>query len=74
MATAVIKYAYSHSVEPMAERVEQFQNFPGEGVYGRIDGREIYIGNKKTFSRAGCTTGERKLYLSCKHRVKTIYD
>ncbi|XP_019177953.1 PREDICTED: putative inactive cadmium/zinc-transporting ATPase HMA3 [Ipomoea nil] len=56
MATAVIDYAYSHSVEAMAERVEQFQNFPGEGIYGRIDGREIYIGNKKISSRAGCTT------------------
>ncbi|XP_019177840.1 PREDICTED: putative inactive cadmium/zinc-transporting ATPase HMA3 [Ipomoea nil] len=56
MATALTDYAYLHSVTPKPERVEQFQNFPGEGIYGRIDGMEIFIGNKKISSRAQCTT------------------
>nr|GMD80207.1 cadmium/zinc-transporting ATPase HMA3-like isoform X2 [Ipomoea batatas] len=56
MAPAIINYAQSHSVEPNPEKVEHFQNFPGEGVYGEIDGMEIYIGNKKISARAGCTS------------------
>lgn len=69
MATALTDYAYLHSVVPKPERVEQFQNFPGEGIYGRIDGVEIFIGNKKISSRAQCTTGEKKLNLFCKQKV-----
>ncbi|XP_019155285.1 PREDICTED: putative inactive cadmium/zinc-transporting ATPase HMA3 [Ipomoea nil] len=56
MAPAIIDYAQSHSVEPNPEKVEHFQNFPGEGIYGEIDGMEIYIGNKKISARAGCTS------------------
>ncbi|XP_055822565.1 putative inactive cadmium/zinc-transporting ATPase HMA3 isoform X2 [Solanum dulcamara] len=56
MAAALVDYAQSNSVEPKPDRVEQFQNFTGEGIYGRIDGMEIYVGNKKISSRAGCTT------------------
>ncbi|CAN4084893.1 unnamed protein product [Withania somnifera] len=56
MAAALVDYAQSNSVEPKPDRVEQFQNFPGEGIYGRIDGMEIYVGNRKISSRAGCTT------------------
>ncbi|XP_059286845.1 cadmium/zinc-transporting ATPase HMA3-like isoform X1 [Lycium ferocissimum] len=55
MAAALVDYAQSNSVEPKPDRVEQFQNFPGEGICGRIDGMEIYIGNRKISSRAGCT-------------------
>lgn len=56
MAAALVDYAQSNSVEPKPDRVEQFQNFAGEGIYGRIDGMEIYVGNRKISSRAGCTT------------------
>ncbi|KAJ8562398.1 hypothetical protein K7X08_011689 [Anisodus acutangulus] len=56
MAAALIDYAQSNSVDPKPDRVEQFQNFPGEGIYGNIDGMEIYVGNRKISSRAGCTT------------------
>ncbi|XP_015082122.1 cadmium/zinc-transporting ATPase HMA3-like isoform X2 [Solanum pennellii] len=56
MAAALVDYAQSNSVEPKPDRVEQFQNFTGEGIYGRIDGMEIYVGNRKISSRAGCTT------------------
>ncbi|WZY86004.1 hypothetical protein YC2023_032388 [Brassica napus] len=56
MAAALIDYARSVSVEPTPDMVENFQNFPGEGVYGRIDGQDIYIGNKRIAHRAGCLT------------------
>ncbi|KAG7622326.1 Heavy metal-associated domain superfamily [Arabidopsis suecica] len=54
MAAAVVDYARSVSVEPKPEAVEDYQNFPGEGIYGKIDGKEVYIGNKRIASRAGC--------------------
>ncbi|TYH57628.1 hypothetical protein ES332_D08G102600v1 [Gossypium tomentosum] len=52
MAAALVDYGRSHSVEPNPETVEDYQNFPGEGIYGRVDGRDIYIGSKKISVRA----------------------
>ncbi|XWS73329.1 hypothetical protein CRYUN_Cryun02cG0119200 [Craigia yunnanensis] len=52
MAAALIEYGRSHSIEPKPETVEDYQNFPGEGIYGRIDGRDIYIGSIKISVRA----------------------
>ncbi|KAG9142775.1 hypothetical protein Leryth_005536 [Lithospermum erythrorhizon] len=57
MAEAVINHSlFEHSVVPKPDQVEEFQNFPGEGVYGKIDGRDIYIGNHKISLRAACAT------------------
>ncbi|CAI9099190.1 OLC1v1035974C1 [Oldenlandia corymbosa var. corymbosa] len=53
MAAALVDLAKSHSIEPNPDAVEHFQNFPGEGIYGKIDGKEIYIGNAKIASRVG---------------------
>ncbi|CAN1329746.1 Cadmium/zinc-transporting ATPase HMA2 [Linum perenne] len=39
--------------EPRPENVEEYENIPGEGIHGKIDGRDIYIGNKKIGTRAG---------------------
>ena len=52
MAAALLDYAKSVSVEPKPESVEDYQNFPGEGIHGKIDGKEVYIGNKRIASRA----------------------
>ncbi|MBA0795836.1 hypothetical protein Gohar_006667 [Gossypium harknessii] len=52
MAAALVDYGRSHSIEPNPETVEDYQNFPGEGIYGRVDGRDIYIGSKKISVRA----------------------
>ncbi|KAI3447317.1 hypothetical protein Pfo_003982 [Paulownia fortunei] len=54
MAAALVEFARAHGIEPKPERVEKFQNFPGEGICGEIDDNEIYIGNWKISSRAGC--------------------
>lgn len=56
MAEALVKYAKSYSVEPKPVEVEEFHNFPGEGICGKIDGKDIYVGNKKIAIRAGCAT------------------
>ncbi|KAJ0263029.1 Cadmium/zinc-transporting ATPase HMA2 [Hirschfeldia incana] len=56
MAARLVDYAKSVSVEPKPEAVEEYQNFPGEGIFGKIDGKEFYIGNKRIASRAGCSS------------------
>ncbi|KAA8535773.1 hypothetical protein F0562_030793 [Nyssa sinensis] len=56
MAAALVEYGHLHSVDPKPDKVEEFQNFPGEGIYGKIDGKDIYVGNQKIAERAGCKT------------------
>uniref|UniRef100_A0A803Q7Z1 HMA domain-containing protein n=1 Tax=Cannabis sativa TaxID=3483 RepID=A0A803Q7Z1_CANSA len=56
MAAALIDHGKSLSVEPKPENVEEFENFPGEGIHGRIDGQDVYIGNKRISARASCET------------------
>ncbi|CAD5329507.1 unnamed protein product [Arabidopsis thaliana] len=72
MAAALIDYARSVSVEPKPDIVENFQNFPGEGVYGRIDGQDIDIGNKRIAQRAGCLTDNVPDIEATMKRGKTI--
>ncbi|XP_076910611.1 putative inactive cadmium/zinc-transporting ATPase HMA3 isoform X2 [Bidens hawaiensis] len=56
MAAALIEYAQSKSVEARSQNVEGFENFPGEGICGKIEGKNIYVGNQKIAVRAGCNT------------------
>ncbi|CAN0911130.1 Cadmium/zinc-transporting ATPase HMA2 [Linum grandiflorum] len=56
MAAALVDYGRSRSIEPRPENVEEYENIPGEGIHARIDGRDIYIGNKKIAVRAGSET------------------
>ncbi|XP_058212657.1 putative inactive cadmium/zinc-transporting ATPase HMA3 [Rhododendron vialii] len=56
MAAALIDYAQKLSIEVKPERVEEFENFPGEGIHGKIDGKDVYVGNQKIALRAGCVT------------------
>uniref|UniRef100_A0A453SPT6 HMA domain-containing protein n=1 Tax=Aegilops tauschii subsp. strangulata TaxID=200361 RepID=A0A453SPT6_AEGTS len=56
MAAALVDYARSNSVEPNSENVMEFQIYPGEGIYGEIDGQGVYIGNRRILSRASCET------------------
>ncbi|MFS7967163.1 putative translocase [Helianthus anomalus] len=55
MAAALVDYARANSVEPQPDNVEEFKDFPGEGIYGKIDGKDVYIGNQKIATRAGCS-------------------
>ncbi|XP_057532728.1 putative inactive cadmium/zinc-transporting ATPase HMA3 isoform X2 [Amaranthus tricolor] len=52
MAAALVNYAASCSIEPKPELVEEFLNFPGEGIYGMIEGEHFYIGNYRISLRA----------------------
>lgn len=58
MADALVDCARFHSIEPKPENVEDFQSFPGQGIRGRIDGQDIYIGNRKIALRTASGTGE----------------
>ncbi|GJZ47208.1 putative inactive cadmium/zinc-transporting ATPase HMA3 [Tanacetum coccineum] len=48
MVAALVDYAKSHSFEPQPDNVEEFKDFPGEEIYGKIDGKDVYIGNQKS--------------------------
>lgn len=63
MAAALVDYSRSFSIEPKPENVEEFQNFPGEGIHGKIEGNDVYIGNKKIAVRAACETGNRLIHV-----------
>ncbi|KAJ1400623.1 P-type ATPase [Sesbania bispinosa] len=56
LAAAIVDYGRSLSIEPKPEKVTEFENFPGEGICGKIDERVLYIGNKKIATRAGSET------------------
>lgn len=68
MAAALVDYARSKSIEPKPDDVMEFQNFHGEGIYGNIDGKEIYIGNPKIGLRAGCTEGNESSIITSNMR------
>ncbi|KAJ4816108.1 Heavy metal ATPase 2 [Rhynchospora pubera] len=52
MASALVEYARLNSVEPKPDDVSEFLIFPGEGIFGQIDGKDIYVGNKRIVARA----------------------
>lgn len=58
LAAAIVDYGRSLSIEPEPEKVTEFENFPGEGISGKMEDRVIYIGNKRIADRAGSETGE----------------
>ncbi|KAI3443435.1 hypothetical protein Pfo_000100 [Paulownia fortunei] len=55
MAAALVDFARAHAIEPKPEKVEKFEIYPGEGICGRIEDNDVYVGNWKVASRAGCT-------------------
>ncbi|URE37834.1 E1-E2 ATPase [Musa troglodytarum] len=56
MAAALVEHARSHSIEPKPDSVKEFHIYPGEGIYGEVDGRNIHIGNKRIAARVLCET------------------
>ncbi|KAL5197005.1 hypothetical protein ABZP36_000517 [Zizania latifolia] len=56
MAAALVEYAQSKSIEPKRENVGDFCIFPGEGIYGEIHGKHIYIGNRRALTRASSSS------------------
>nr|CAB3452427.1 unnamed protein product [Digitaria exilis] len=56
MATALVEYTQSKSIQPKPENVTEFRIYPGEGIYGEINGRHVYIGNRRVMARSSCQT------------------
>ncbi|KAF8731821.1 hypothetical protein HU200_015760 [Digitaria exilis] len=56
MATALVEYAQSKSIQPKPENVTEFRIYPGEGIYGEINGRHVYIGNRRIMARSSYQT------------------
>lgn len=63
MAAALVQYARSFGIEPRPNDIEDFRNLPGEGIYGRIDGRDVFIGNKRIANRAGSESGKTAYFI-----------
>ncbi|XP_066393644.1 cadmium/zinc-transporting ATPase HMA3-like [Miscanthus floridulus] len=57
MATALVEYSQSKSIQPKPENVTEFRIYPGEGISGAINGRQIFIGNRRIMARPSCYTG-----------------
>lgn len=47
MGQALIEYSQSNDVEPDPEKVEEFCTFPGEGICGKIDEKQVLHRYKK---------------------------
>ncbi|XP_062190018.1 cadmium/zinc-transporting ATPase HMA3-like isoform X2 [Phragmites australis] len=54
MAAALVEYSQSKFIGPKPEMVTEFRIFPGEGIYGEINGTHIYIGNGRIMTRSSC--------------------
>uniref|UniRef100_A0A7N0TGP8 HMA domain-containing protein n=2 Tax=Kalanchoe fedtschenkoi TaxID=63787 RepID=A0A7N0TGP8_KALFE len=61
MGTALVDYARSYSIEPKPDEVEEYHSYPGEGIHGKIDGEDVYIGNRRIARRASCEAGDAQL-------------
>jgi len=55
LARAVLEAAGKRGIEPL--EVLDFQAFPGEGVVGKIQGAEVWIGNEVLSERMGIRVG-----------------
>lgn len=74
MAAALVEYGMSNSVKPIPENVENFENFAGEGVFGTIDGKDIYIGNRRIGSRADSGRGDYKTMSLISKAVLVVFS
>ncbi|TVU02037.1 hypothetical protein EJB05_52501, partial [Eragrostis curvula] len=52
MAAALVEYSHSKSIQPKPESVTEFHIYPGEGIFGEMSGRHIYIGNRRIMARS----------------------
>ena len=50
VAKAIVEYAKQKGVQPV--EAEGFRAIPGKGVYGRVDGKEVYVGGLSLLSDA----------------------
>ncbi|KAJ6932232.1 hypothetical protein NC651_007831 [Populus alba x Populus x berolinensis] len=58
MAAALVDYGRWHSIEPKPKDVEEFQNFPGEGIQGKIE--EMTTTHRNEEAPGGRTQTQRR--------------
>ncbi|CAN6197344.1 unnamed protein product [Urochloa humidicola] len=71
MAAALVEYSQSKSIRPEPENVTEFRIHHGEGIYGSISGRHIYIGNKKIMERSSCQASVQEMEMDDLKGVST---
>ena len=54
MAAALVDYAQSKSIQARPDDVTETCIYHGEGIYGEINGKKIYIGNERIMARSSC--------------------
>ncbi len=59
IAKAIVEYAGERGAE--LSEVEDFRAIPGKGAYGRVGGREVYVGGPGLMDELGLKTGNEKM-------------
>ena len=65
---AIVSYAKEKSLEFL--EVDHFEAIPGRGINATIDGKELFVGNRKLMSEKGIQTNEalKQISLNLKRR------
>ncbi|WVZ62507.1 hypothetical protein U9M48_012252 [Paspalum notatum var. saurae] len=71
MAAALVEYSQSKCIQPKPENVTEFCIYHGEGIYGAIEGKDIYIGNERVLARSSCQHQTDDAGLNNKEGVST---
>ncbi|MCS7138740.1 MAG: heavy metal translocating P-type ATPase [Crenarchaeota archaeon] len=58
IAKAIVSYAKENNIRMI--RVEEFKSLPGAGAYGRVGGREVYIGGLNIIRKIGIDVSDLK--------------
>ena len=75
IATAIVEYAKDRGVE--TPQAEEFKALLGRGAYGKIDGREVYVGSPNLLKEFGITVEDpriKRLQEQGKTVVFTVVD
>ena len=62
LAEAIVSYAKEKSLEFL--EVDHFEAIPGRGINATIDGKELFVGNRKLMSEKGIQTNEAETNLA----------
>lgn len=62
LAEAIVSYAKEKSLEFL--EVDHFEAIPGRGINATIDGKELFVGNRKLMSEKGIRTNEAETNLA----------
>jgi len=69
IAKAIVKYARSRGVE--IHKAMEFKVFPGKGAYGRVEGRDVYVGGVSLLEDLGIRVNDPRI-VELQEQGKTI--